>query len=158
MNRQVNYIIYAVLLSLSLPIGYYFIDKIVSTEVFSNKQVSVSSVAPVAPPVMSESAAWGKILFNSKCASCHQIYKDATGPNFIGFEERGPWKDRTKLYAWIRNPSKFMETDAYTKGLKEKYGSMMTAFPDITDQEVDAIVNYINFVSEFHQYSSVVAD
>ena len=32
---------------------------------------------------MSKSAALGKNLFNSKCASCHAIFKDATGPGIL---------------------------------------------------------------------------
>ena len=37
-----------------------------------------------------------------------------------------------------------MDKDPYTKSLKTKFGSVMTAFPDLTDNEVDAIVEYIN--------------
>jgi cytochrome c2 len=101
---------------------------------------------------MSKSAAWGKTLFNSKCASCHILFKDATGPGILGFEERGPWKDRNKLYAWIINPAKFMETDPYTRNLKKIFGSMMQSFPDIKDEEVDAIVDYINYAGRLRGY------
>ena len=31
----------------------------------------------------------GKLLFWSKCASCHNVFKDGTGPALAGFEERG---------------------------------------------------------------------
>ncbi len=153
MNKQVNYIIYAMLLSLSLPIGYYFIDKIVSAETFSDKQPAlIEDKTKLPEPVMSKSAALGKILFNSKCAACHQIFKDATGPGILGFEERGPWKDRNKLYEWIRNPAEFMKNDPYTASLKEKYGSMMQSFPDITNEEIDAIVDYINYIVKLKTY------
>ena len=37
-----------------------------------------------------------------------------------------------------------MAKDPYTQGLKAKFGSMMTGFPDVTLTEVDAIVTYIN--------------
>lgn len=90
------------------------------------------------------SAQDGKTLFMSKCASCHNPLKDGTGPALGGLEERHKWADHKELLAWINNPSKYMATDPYTQGLKTKYGSMMTAFPDITITQVDAIVTYIN--------------
>lgn len=143
------------LLSLALPIGYYFVDKIVSTETFSDNQPTLTeNKKELFKPPMSESAAFGKILFNSKCASCHQIFKDATGPGILGFEERGPWKDRNKLYEWIRNPAKFMESDPYTKSLKERFGSMMQSFPNITKEEIDAIIDYINFAGQLKGYTA----
>jgi cytochrome c1 len=66
-----------------------------------------------------------------------------TGPALGGFEERGPWRDRKKLYEWIKNPEAFMKNDSYTKQLKEKFGSIMTAFPALTTEEIDAIAEYI---------------
>ena len=149
MNRQVNYIIYAMLLSLSLPIGYYFIDKIISAETFSDNQPTlIENKTEFVKPIMSESAALGKTLFNSKCASCHRVTGIIDGPGLFGLEERGPWGDRSKLYEWVRNPVKFMKSDPYTKSLKAQYGSMMQSFPDIKNNEVDAIVDYINYVGQ----------
>jgi len=143
------------LLSLSLPIGYYFVDKIVSTKAASqNQPIIIDNKDKIPEPVMSKSAALGKNLFNSKCASCHAIFKDATGPGILGFEQRGPWSDREKLYAWIRNPLAFMKTDKYTQGLKEAYGSVMQSFPDITNEEIDAIVDFINYASQIRGYPS----
>jgi mono/diheme cytochrome c family protein len=87
----------------------------------------------------------GAAIFQQNCASCHAINKDLTGPRLAGFESRGPWADRKQLYAWIHNPAKFMQNDPYTQGLKQQYGgAMMTAFPQLTDKEIDAIVTYIN--------------
>lgn len=79
----------------------------------------------------------------SKCASCHQVLKNATGPALVGFEERGPWVDRKKVYEWIKNPTAFMVKDKYTQELKKAYGSMMTRFPDLTNEEIDAIIEYL---------------
>ena len=85
----------------------------------------------------------GKNLFLQKCASCHQLFKESTGPALMGFNQRGPWADRDKLHQWIKNPALFMKGDLYTKKLKEKYGSMMNAFPDISKEDVNAIAEYI---------------
>jgi len=92
----------------------------------------------------SVSAQDGKALFQSKCQSCHNIFKDMTGPALMGLEERGKWADHKQLQAWINNPGGFMATDEHTTQLKAKFGSVMTAFPDVTLKDVDAIVDYIN--------------
>lgn len=86
----------------------------------------------------------GKALFMSKCASCHQVLKPGTGPALAGLEERHVWADHNELLKWINNPAAFMAKDKYTQDLKAQYGSMMTAFADITLVDVDNIVSYIN--------------
>ena len=87
----------------------------------------------------------GATIFQTNCASCHAVNKDLTGPKLAGVESRGPWSDRKKLYAWIHNPPKFMQSDAYTQGLKQQFGGvMMAAFPQLSEKEIDAVVAYIN--------------
>jgi cytochrome c553 len=87
----------------------------------------------------------GAQIFQQNCASCHALNKNLTGPALAGFEARGPWSDRKQLYAWINNPAKFMQTDEYTQNLKAQYGGVvMTGFPNLSEKEIDAIVEYIN--------------
>lgn len=86
----------------------------------------------------------GQALFISKCAQCHNVFKNLTGPALGGFEGRGPWADRKELYAWVHNPTGYMEKDAYTKDLFAQYKSAMTAFPALSEKEIDAIADYIN--------------
>ena len=100
---------------------------------------------------MPDNIAVGKTLFMANCASCHNIFKDGTGPSLLGFEDRGPWGDRIKIYEWIKNPASFMRKDSYTRELKERFGSLMTAFPSLTHQEIDAIAAYINHNSQREQ-------
>ncbi len=89
----------------------------------------------------------GKVIFNGKCASCHQVKKDGTGPALMGLEDRHKWADHKELLKWINNPAGYMAADAYTAGLKTKYGSMMTGFPDVKLKDVDDVVAYINDVA-----------
>jgi len=86
----------------------------------------------------------GKAIFSNKCASCHVMGRDMTGPNLEGVEEKwGGNNDQIKV--WIKN---------YTKAIAAGYPeaiavqnfspSAMTIFEgSITDAEIDAILNYI---------------
>ncbi|THU41803.1 c-type cytochrome [Niastella caeni] len=90
------------------------------------------------------SAQDGKAIFQDNCASCHNVFKDGTGPALGGLTTRGPWTDRKKLYDWVHNPAGFMKTDPYTQGLKQKFsGNMMSPFPTMSEKEIDAVVDYV---------------
>lgn len=94
--------------------------------------------------IINAAAQDGKALFISKCQSCHQIFKEGTGPPLANLEQRHKWADHNELLKWIQNPAAYMANDAYTQDLKAKYGSLMQAFPDFTLQDVQAVVSYIN--------------
>jgi mono/diheme cytochrome c family protein len=86
----------------------------------------------------------GKAIFQDNCASCHSVFKDLTGPALGGVTTRGPWTDRKKLYDWVHNPSNFMKSDPYTQGLKAQFGgAVMTAFPSLSEKEIDAVIDYV---------------
>ena len=114
------------------PIGLRLTALLLSFFVFSIINISAQDVAA------------GKALFLGKCASCHNPLKDATGPALMNLEERHKWADHNEILKWAHNPSGYMAGDPYTQGLKAKYGSMMTAFPDLTIKDIDAIVSYVN--------------
>ena len=86
----------------------------------------------------------GKQLFTAKCASCHIIGRDFTGPSLCGVEDRGPWGERENIYKWVRNPQQFMTGFVYLQDLGSNYPAMMMSFPDLSDEEIDEIINYIN--------------
>jgi Cytochrome c len=157
MNRQINYIIHAFLLIIILLLPAYFvINKIIFSNVVEENNNRIIDNSNKSGNLNTTTSLNGKYLFLSKCASCHSIFKDMTGPALMNFEERGAWADRKKLYEWIRNPGAFMSDDPYTKGLKAKYGSMMVAFPDITNEDINAICDYINQSKEV-RYSMPMA-
>lgn len=83
----------------------------------------------------------GEILFKNNCAPCHKIDKDFTGPALKGSLAR--WGDKKAMYDFIRNPSKSINENAYARQLDEKWkGVMMTSFANLTDAEIEAIMNY----------------
>lgn len=89
----------------------------------------------------------GGIMFYDNCASCHSVKKDLTGPALKGAMQRllpvhnG---DKKGIYDFIRNPVKVMSRVKYYQDLKQKFGgSVMTAFPALTAEDLDYIFAYI---------------
>ena len=119
MIRQVNYIIYAVLILCTAGAGLGLIKKISSVKIIAKEnETFFCGTNDQHAKNLSGIATKGKGLFLSKCASCHSVFKDMTGPALLGFEDRGLWSDQNKLYEWIKNPSAFMKADIYTRKLK----------------------------------------
>jgi cytochrome c551/c552 len=86
----------------------------------------------------------GKALFNQKCASCHAIDKKLIGPALAGVEDR--WPDKGQLYSWIRNSAAVIKS-GYPRAVEvynEYQKIQMTAFPELTDKNIDDILAYIN--------------
>lgn len=157
MNRQVGYIVYAHLILAIVAVVSIFIKKIPAVVTEQNNEAWCGTVSQQSKLILTDKAQKGKTIFMSKCASCHNLFKDATGPSILGFEDRVSWKDRKNVYAWIRNPAAFMKNDLYTQELKSKYGTMMTAFPDLSNEEIDAVCDYINQTEQI-RYSIPVAE
>ncbi|MCX6315680.1 MAG: cytochrome c [Bacteroidetes bacterium] len=145
MSRQVDYILQAGL-ALLLSAGIWKCVQHFPVTVFKQEQNFGCGTVSEYPAIeiTNQSLANGKTLFMSKCASCHNMYKATTGPALVNFRERGKWSDNKELYAWIHNPSAYMKKDLYTASLKKQFGGqMMTAFPDLKPEEIDAICEYI---------------
>lgn len=86
----------------------------------------------------------GKSLFTSKCAVCHSLKNDRTGPKLEGAIAR--WNnDTVKLRAYIKNSQEFVRNgDPYVTALFKKWNSIaMQTFPDMSDAQVNDIIAYI---------------
>lgn len=85
----------------------------------------------------------GKALFTTNCASCHHPIKDVTGPALQGAESRAPSKEW--LYKWVRNSAAVISSgDKYANEIYAKWNkTAMTAFPNLSDAEIDAIFAYV---------------
>lgn len=142
MNRQAGYILNAILLLLFAGVITWFIQVIPPSEKKNTSSVFIDNYSPEQSKTLSDEAAKGKMLFMSKCAACHNLFKDMTGPGLTGFTERGPWADRKNVYEWIRNPAAFIKKNEYARSLRDKFKLTMTAFPDLTDEEIDAICTF----------------
>ena len=89
----------------------------------------------------------GKSLFNANCAACHQLDKKMTGPALRYVETRlseDEGLDREWLNAWIRNSAAVIKSgDAYANKIYNEYnGAAMTAFPQLSDEDISNILAY----------------
>jgi mono/diheme cytochrome c family protein len=111
---------------------------------------SLTSIAQVATPAAAAEVpvatqggdpVKGKELFNSNCAACHKLDAKATGPMLRGISAKHdmPW-----LYKWIRNSSALIKSGdaAAVKVYEENNKVAMTAFPALSDTDIDDIIAY----------------
>jgi mono/diheme cytochrome c family protein len=116
--------------------------------------VSLSSVAQDAVPAAAAEApavapaatlggdpVRGKELFNSNCAACHKLDAKATGPALRGVAQK---HDKEWLYKWIHNPAALIKSGdaAAVKVYEENNKVNMTAFPTLTETDIDNIIAY----------------
>jgi mono/diheme cytochrome c family protein len=116
------------------------------TGIFAQAPKPAVPAAAVTAAPAAGGAVDGKAIFLGKCASCHNpnMKVKSTGPALGGVQQR--WAGReTQIKAWIRNSALFLKTgDAYANALYNEYNkSNMTAFPNLTDGEIDAVLGYI---------------
>ncbi len=89
----------------------------------------------------------GKSLFNANCAACHKLDKKMTGPALYKVESRLAEEqglDREWIYAWIKNSAGLIKSgDAYANKIYNEYGgAAMTAFPQLSNEDIDNILAY----------------
>ncbi|MFM9824727.1 c-type cytochrome [Flavobacterium sp.] len=120
--------------------------------------ISLTSLAQEATPVASTMAATteaaaatspasggdvtkGKELFNANCAACHKLDAKATGPMLRGIAAK---HEKAWLYKWIHNSSELIKSGdaAAVKLFAENNQSVMTAFPQLSEADIDNIIAY----------------
>jgi len=83
----------------------------------------------------------GKKLFKSNCASCHKLDKKLVGPALTGVTDK---YSEEWLKKWIRNNAELRASgDEDAIAIFEEYnGSIMSAFPLLSDQDIFDILQY----------------
>lgn len=86
----------------------------------------------------------GKAIFQQKCAACHAIDKNLTGPALKGVEER--WPAKADIYSWIRNSAALIKAgNPRAVAIYAEYNKIqMPAFPELADKDIDAILAYVS--------------
>ncbi len=151
MNTRLHFenltnLIFAFLALLFLLFSYgFYLENSVEEDTGEDEVIDVSSISKIEN---NESIQLGMRLFKNNCASCHSknMKADLTGPALKGVLDR--WENKEGLYAWIRNSQAFLATgDKYANALFLEWGNEMTAFPNLKDEEIEAILNYIEIQS-----------
>jgi mono/diheme cytochrome c family protein len=88
----------------------------------------------------------GKALFNSQCAACHKLDGKATGPALRGVADK---YEKEWLYKWIKNSADLIKSgDALAVKVFEENGKVpMTAFPQLSNADIDDILAYTSEVA-----------
>jgi mono/diheme cytochrome c family protein len=98
------------------------------------------AAAPVAAAASGDAAA-GKALFNAQCAACHKLDAKMTGPALRGVGDK---YEKEWLYKWIRNSADLIKSgdERANKIFNEFNQSPMTAFPQLSNADIDNIIAY----------------
>ena len=124
------------------PLTYrFFSSKLLVINAFFLLLFSWSVSAQEGDPVA------GKALFNTNCAACHNLDRKMTGPALRNVEARlleEEGLDREWLNAWIRNSAAVIKSgDSYANKIYAEYNNAaMTAFPQLTDEDLNNIYAY----------------
>ncbi len=116
------------------------ISKIITLSLAFVLSISLSSFAQNAPAATGDAVA-GKALFNANCAACHKLDAKMTGPALRGIAEK---RSRAWLGKWIKDSKSLIasgDADA-VKVFEENNKIPMTAFPQLSDADVDNIIAY----------------
>jgi cytochrome c2 len=139
MNQQ-KYIMFGIMLLLVIGLVYLGAIKLSQSRNFESPSTKIDFEKTVNSSNANKID--GKSFFISKCAPCHNVFKNGVGPALSGLNDRGGWNDSKKLYNYIRDP-KSLENN-YVDSLRKVYGTKHIAFPDLSDEDIKAILIYIN--------------
>jgi cytochrome c551/c552 len=138
--NQIKYILSACLILLMIFIGIFLYKTFPESGIIAQNQTTIDNMSTESSKVNSK----GQQLFKQNCASCHALDKDLTGPALRGVAQRGPWaEDKNNLKKWIKDPDSFISTDVYAKNLKAKYGFQMPAQSQLSDADIEEVIDYI---------------
>ncbi len=144
MGKTFQYLLVSLFSGLVFLIPVYFIAKSQSQQL----QCGVKGTMHVSKPTPH---AAGERLFKNSCASCHKLNAKLIGPALSGVEQR--WIDaaeyqgisgREWLKRFIRNWQDPVEAgNPYALQIVWFDGSAMTQFPQLSIDDIDSILSYI---------------
>lgn len=135
---------FAVFLLTAGVFSFLFIQKLMSAPFIKQESLVIdydyrdsSGVTPSA----------GKTVFQAKCQSCHNIYKDLTGPALLAFRNSPFWSDNEKLYKFLTQRGAF-KRERHIDSLRKIYGRSghvdQIAFPGLTRADYNALIAYFD--------------
>jgi len=122
-----------------VPTKNYNPDMQVYNGADSANKINWTDPAPLPKDSTINNIANGERLFKAFCANCHKPDADFTGPSLRGVSRR---VTKEWIYHYIYSP--VSANDPYAVSLKMKWKpTIMTAFPTLGKQEIDAILAYV---------------
>lgn len=145
-NSFSRILLFCLALSLSFSL-YSFAQQAPADAAAAAPAAAPAAEAPAAAVTGAGDAAKGKELFNTLCAACHKLDAKSTGPALRGVADR---HDRAWIYKWVRNSSEMIKSGdaAAVKLFNENNKSVMTAFPQLSDADIDNIMAYTSQPAE----------
>jgi len=100
--------------------------------------------------VDSIAAARGKKVWNSKqCYGCHELGRtQSTGPDLVGVTDR---RSAEWLRKWLKDPVMMAGDDSTAAALKKQFQGAQMPNLKLTNQEVDALINYLAQQTQEHR-------
>lgn len=92
--------------------------------------------------VQAQDAAAGRAIFKQRCTSCHALDKKMVGPALAGVSDR---HKEAWLIKWIKNSQAMIASGdpEAVKIFNEYKPAVMTAFPDLSDDDIKGVLAYI---------------
>ena len=108
---------------------------------FSKIFFSLAITLTISLTAFSQDAAKGKEIFNANCAACHKLDAKSTGPALRGVAAK---YDKEWLYKWIKNSGELIKSGdpLAVKVFEENNKVAMTAFPQLSNEDIDNILAY----------------
>ncbi|HIP31450.1 MAG TPA: c-type cytochrome [Crocinitomicaceae bacterium] len=95
---------------------------------------------------LSANAQDGESLFKAKCAACHMLGKDGTGPNLKGVKQK--WENAGEgelIYKWVANSQELVASGNSQLALKaDEYSAISMPPQQVSNEEIDAILGFVN--------------
>lgn len=138
-------ILYGITLVIFVASAFHIVNKIDEQQAQQNFACGVVNTNNY--EVTSELAVAGETLFKDNCSQCHAATTEQiVGPGLQGIEQR---RKIDWIREWIRNPKKVLDSgDKYANEIFVKFNkTQMTAFPNFTDKDIDAILQYVKEVN-----------
>lgn len=144
MNTNFKYAVNGVLLAALFFIGLELISFLMSMNDQEAKKANTPiDISTMKSAILSDPRfEKGKQLFADNCSMCHAVNK--TDQHMLDdLETRVP--DKRLLYTWIRNSEAVIKSgNEYFTNLYNAYNKVsMNSFPELTDEDIDAILFYI---------------
>ena len=139
--NQIKYILSACLIFLMISAAIFLYKTFPDSGIIAQDQTIIENVSSTTSTTANSK---GEQLFKQNCAACHALDKELIGPALHGIAQRGPWaEDKQNLKKWIKNPGSFIAADPYGKQLKEKYKITMPKQDQLSDADIEVVIDYI---------------